>query len=36
MIRMHLNLIDQYGQALADLDARIGEAMTPLAAARNC
>jgi hypothetical protein len=36
MIRMHLNLIDQYGQALADLDARTGEAMTPLAAARNC
>ena len=36
MIRMHLNPIDQYGQALADLDARIGEAMTPLAAARNC
>jgi transposase len=35
LIRMHLNLIDEYGQALADLDARIGEAMTPLAAARE-
>jgi transposase len=35
MIRMHLSLIDQYGQALADLDARIDEAMTPFAAARE-
>lgn len=35
MIRMHLSLIDEYGQALADLDARIGEAMTPFAAARE-
>jgi transposase len=35
LIRMHLNLIDQYGQALADLDARISEAMAPLAAARD-
>jgi len=35
LIRMHLDLIDQYGQALADLDVRIGEAMAPLAAARE-
>jgi transposase len=35
LIRMHLNLIDQYGQALTDLDDRIGEAMTPLAVARD-
>ncbi len=35
MIRMHLTLIDHYGQALADLDARIDEAMTPFAAARE-
>ena len=30
LIRMHLNLIDEYAQALADLDARIDEAMAPL------
>jgi transposase len=35
LIRMHLNLIDQYGQALTDLDDRIGEAMAPLAVARD-
>jgi transposase len=35
LIRMHLNLIDQYGQALTDLDDRIGEAMAPLAVARE-
>nr|WP_235849905.1 IS110 family transposase [Mycolicibacterium doricum] len=35
MIRMHLTLIDQYGQALADLDERIEAAMTPFAAARE-
>lgn len=35
LIRMHLNLIDQYGQALADLDDRISVAVTPLAAARE-
>jgi transposase len=35
LIRMHLTLIDQYGQALAELDARIEEAMAPLAAARE-
>jgi len=35
LISMHLGLIDQYSQALAELDARIGEAMEPLAAARE-
>ena len=35
MIGMHLTLIDQYGQALADLDERIEAAMTPFAAARE-
>jgi hypothetical protein len=32
---MHLNLIDQDEQALAELEARIEEAMAPLAAARE-
>src|SRR5664279_4151510 len=35
LIRMHLGLIDQYSQALTELDARISEAMEPLAAARE-
>jgi transposase len=35
MIRMHLTLIDQYGQMLADLDDRIDKAMAPFAAARE-
>jgi transposase len=35
LVRMHLGLIDQYSQALADLDARIGETMEPFAAARE-
>ena len=35
LIRMHLNLIDQYSQALGELDASIAEAMEPLAAARE-
>ena len=34
-VRMHLGLIDQYSQALIELDARIDEAMQPLAAARE-
>ncbi len=35
LISMHLKLIDEYGHALTDLDARIAEAMEPLAAARE-
>jgi len=35
LIRMHLTLIDQYSQALTELEARIEEAMEPLAAARE-
>ncbi|HTX98373.1 MAG TPA: IS110 family transposase [Mycobacterium sp.] len=35
LIGMHLNLIDEYANALAELDARIGEAMTPFRAARD-
>jgi len=35
LIRMHLDLIDRYGQALTELDARIAEAITPFAAARE-
>lgn len=35
LIRMHLGLIDQYSQALTELDARISQAMQPLAAARE-
>ena len=35
LIRMHLGLIDQCGQALADLDDRISAVITPLAAARD-
>ena len=35
LIKMHLGLIDQYSQSLADLDAKIGEAMEPFAAARE-
>lgn len=35
LVRMHLDLIDQYGQALADLEIRIGEAIAPLTAARE-
>jgi hypothetical protein len=33
LIRMHLNLIDEYAKALDELDARIEEAMAPLRAA---
>ncbi len=29
-VSMYLTLIDQYSQALTELDARIGEAMEPL------
>jgi transposase len=35
LIGMHLNLIDEYANALAELDARIGEAMTPFRAPRD-
>ena len=35
LIRMHLNLIDEYAKALDELDARIEEAMAPLHAARE-
>jgi transposase len=35
LIRMHLGLIDQYSQALTELESRIEEAMEPLAAARE-
>jgi len=35
LIRMHLNLIDEYAKALDELDARIEEAMPPLRAARE-
>lgn len=35
LINMHLTLIDQYTQALTELDAKIEEAMAPLAAARE-
>jgi transposase len=35
LIRMHLNLIDEYAKALVELDARIEEAMAPLRAARD-
>ena len=35
LIRMHLNLIDEYAKALDELDARIEEAMAPLRAARD-
>jgi transposase len=35
LIRMHLNLIDEYAKALDELDARIEEAMAPLRAARE-
>ena len=35
LIRMHLTLIDQYGQALGELDDRIAEAIEPFRAARD-
>lgn len=35
LISMHLTLIDQYGQALGELDTRIAEAMEPFRAARG-
>ncbi|MCB8914074.1 IS110 family transposase [Rhodococcus rhodochrous] len=35
LIRMHLDLIDRYGQSLTDLDDRIAEAMEPFQAARE-
>ncbi|MDT2009049.1 IS110 family transposase [Rhodococcus opacus] len=35
LIRMHLTLIDQYGQALGELDDRIVEAIEPFRAARD-
>lgn len=35
LIGMHLNLIDQYANALAELDAHIDEAMEPFRAARD-
>jgi transposase len=35
LIRMHLNLIDEYAKAIDELDARIEEAMEPFRAARE-
>ena len=35
LIKMHLGLIDQYTQALTELDSRIGEEMQPFGAARE-
>ncbi|WP_016879914.1 IS110 family transposase [Rhodococcus sp. DK17] len=35
LISMHLTLIDQYGQALGELDTRIAEAVEPFQAARD-
>lgn len=35
LISMHLTLIDQYGQALGELDTRIAEAIEPFRAARD-
>ncbi|MFX1759934.1 hypothetical protein [Rhodococcus sp. As11] len=35
LIRMHLDLIDRYGQALTALDDRIAEALEPFRAARE-
>lgn len=35
LISMHLKLIDEYGQALTDLDPHVAEATEPMAAARD-